>query len=241
MTQTPAPLESDVQPTPERKSSPGVWLLMLIFRLLLLGVGGVGATLVGIAIAQFYPARRQEPPLIHQVVEAAQSSLNQARTLLRDAPPAAVPTSTPSPTATGSSVVPLLTTTAQNTLMVTLPGDGLFESDQRTLRESAKPILSTIATDLQRYPGAAIRVAAHTNLQSLEAEGLEANGAEAAGRDRQLSFLQAQAVSTYLQSLLGDTYTWGAIGYGNTRPLADEDTEANRQRNRRIEITIDPR
>ncbi len=53
---------------PQRSPGWGVGLLILIFRLLLLGVGGVAAGLIGISIAQVVPGTIQEPPLLERAL-----------------------------------------------------------------------------------------------------------------------------------------------------------------------------
>jgi len=53
-----------------------------------------------------------------------------------------------------------------------------------------------------------------------------------------LSFARAEAVTRYLSNVLGEKYHWVAIGYGESRPSVDNSSDANRQRNRRIEVAI---
>lgn len=125
-------------------------------------------------------------------------------------------------------VAPATSSTDANRLMVTLPSDALFEGTQTTLRPGSDAILNSILTDLQRYPGAAIQVGAHTDNQG------------AAETDRHRSLEQAKAVQQYLSTKLGAEVHWVTVGYGHNRPLAAADTPENRQRNRRIEIMIDP-
>ena len=114
-----------------------------------------------------------------------------------------------------------------NSLMVTLPGDILFLEDRNTLRSDRQGILESIVTELQNYQGASIRIAAHTDNVGDARDNLE------------LSLQRARAVKQYLAEALGDEYKWVAVGYGESRPLAGNDTEFRRQRNRRIEIAID--
>ncbi|NKB18550.1 MAG: OmpA family protein, partial [Pseudanabaena sp. CRU_2_10] len=60
-----------------------------------------------------------------------------------------------------------------------------------------------------------------------------------ASRPLDISYQRALAVRDYLMRLRGEnSYDWIAVGYGNSRPIADNDTEAHRKSNRRIEITI---
>lgn len=128
-------------------------------------------------------------------------------------------------------VAPAVSSTADQPLLVTLPSDALFEADQAKLRPTTAAILSSILADLQRYPGASIQVAAYTDSQ------------QSPERDRQKSLEQAKAVQTYLASQFkksGKEIHWVTIGQGHNRPLAPDNSPENRQRNRRIEISITP-
>lgn len=306
---TPQPSVSQQKPP---RSSAGWGFLVFIFRLLLLGVGGSFAALLGVAIAQFYPApKTQEPPLVEKVMQGSRalwSELQQMPTTLGLTPPSAIapPTASPIPSTpslsevdrqrlqteltqiqgelanlrdrpqiaederakqslaleerirslqqqldptgfavpmvppaggtageAGQTGIPPATTrvSSRDTLMVTLPTDALFDGvgDQTTLQPNSQAILDTILTDLQRYPGATIRVAAHSDNQGSE------------GGDRARTFAQATAVEQYLSSKLGKDYYWTVAGYGHSKPLVDDATEVSRQRNRRVEVVIEPR
>jgi outer membrane protein OmpA-like peptidoglycan-associated protein len=82
--------------------------------------------------------------------------------------------------------------------------------------------------DLQRYPGAAIQVSAHTDRQDTDTNA------------QHRSLEQAKAVQQYLSTQLDSNVHWVTIGYGHSRPLVASDSLENRQRNRRIEILIKP-
>jgi len=308
MTQSSTSQASDLpKQRPVKRPSPGRGrsFLTFIFRLLLLGVSGSLAALLGIVVAQFYPGQIQEPPLVEKFMQGSQSLWRSVTRLPatwnNPASPSPVTSSSPSTETTSPSpsdspqlpappaplseadrqriqteltqlqtelqqttdrsaaatviqqrlqalqqqlnpgsgntatepdqnfIAPSTSTIANGELLkVTLPSDALFDSDQVTLRPTTTAILDSIVTDLQRYPGATIRVAGHTDSQ----------GAAAADRDR--SFQQANAVLQYLSGKLDDSYRWVAVGYGSTEPLEENTSTINRQRNRRIEIVIDP-
>jgi len=298
--------KSSITPTPDqtpaKRPSSGRSLLVLIFRLLLLGVGGIVAGLVGVAIAQFYPAPTrsvEELPLIEQIFRHSDHWLKPLRRLIPsstdDASPPALPSASPSPVSS-SPIAPSLTATerqniqtqlttlqAERTalgdrtttletqlgqpqssapletklqnlaqllsptpsaspvtapiaqvatttddLQVTLPSDALFAADQTSLRPDSQSLLTAVVYELQRYPRATIQIAAHTDAQNQATDA----------RDR--SFAQAQAIEQYLSQTLGKQYHWVVIGYGQTDPVAANDTVSNRQRNRRVEIEIEP-
>lgn len=264
------------------------FFLVSLFRLLLLGVGGSLAVLVGIAIAQFYPDQSEEPPLVEKAVRQSQNWVNQQKQAFFPTPNASIAPSPIAPTVSPSIVSPPIapspisqlppatvplspterdqlqaelaqlqaqlkglgdraaaiqnqlgssnTAAPAQSLMVTLPSDTLFDSTQTSLRPESLPILDSLISDLQRYPGATIRVSGHVDEQG------------AVEADRALSFEQAKAVKQYLTSKLGKNYQWVAIGYGHSRPLVGNTSpsgssrvsQGDRQRNRRIEIALDP-
>jgi outer membrane protein OmpA-like peptidoglycan-associated protein len=95
------------------------------------------------------------------------------------------------------------------------------------LRPEAGLILDKIVADLRDYPSSTIRIAAHSDTDG-EAED-----------NRELSYRRAKAVEQYIASALGEKYRWLVVGYGETLPLVANDTSANQQRNRRVEIAVD--
>lgn len=111
-------------------------------------------------------------------------------------------------------------------LRVTLPSDALFEDGAATLRSDASRLLAPVLADLRHYPGAQVTLATHT---------------DDLGQPQQnqvLSLRQSQALAHYLQVRLGQPYRWNPLGYGESQPLTDNSTNSNRQRNRRVEVTI---
>nr|WP_290221541.1 OmpA family protein [Trichocoleus desertorum] len=293
-------------------------LLVFMFRLLLLLVGGGFAWLGGVVAATFYPAPNPEPPLFERALRQSSAwviqikRLPQSWTRPRVSPQADTTTVDPSPTVAVSPLPPLTTaqqqqieaevtqlqTTVQSVsdrlsaletqlgtnraveplenrlailtqqlatasgtappspapiptatpaiapvanainspvaypadrLTVTLPTDLLFRAGQVGFSPETRNLLDSIVGDLRNYPGASVQVAAHTD---------DAGQPEAIP---ELAFQRAQMVQQYLASTLGNDYHWVVIGYGSAYPLAENNSAANRQRNRRIEIVIDPR
>ena len=249
--------------------SKGGFLLVSIFRLLLLGISSSLAALMGMAIAQFYPDTAQEPPIVEKALRQSQNWVSQQKQALFPTPQPSIvpsPTSPIAPTPINQLPPPstplskadrdklqaelaqlqaqlkglgdraasietqissAATETPGNALMVTLPSDTLFDATQTSLRPDSLPILDSLTSDLQRYPGATVRVSGHVDEQG------------AVEADRSRSFEQAKAIKQYLSGKLGEKYQWVAIGYGHSRPLATSTSQADRQRNRRIEIAID--
>jgi OOP family OmpA-OmpF porin len=152
-----------------------------------------------------------------------------------------IPEETPTPDiseAMGTAQISTLKTTPEPTTntqtnsqtpTVILPSDVLFEKNTSVLKSQTQAILDNLVAELRNYPSARVRINAHTD----DAGEIEEN--------RTLSFQQAQAVQTYLSAILGNQYHWIVTGYGEGEPVVTNDTEANRQRNRRIEIMIEPK
>lgn len=106
-------------------------------------------------------------------------------------------------------------------------GNIQFQADSAILLDTEKTKLDKIAEILKRYPDRDILVGGHTALAGT-----------AEGRQK-LSEERAAAVAEYLIDRGARTNTQIVVrGYGAERPLADNSTEAGREKNRRVEITI---
>ena len=103
----------------------------------------------------------------------------------------------------------------------------LFETAKATILPSSLPELQRIARYIAAY-GYKARIAGHTdNVGSAEA-------------NLQLSRERAEAVRRQLMDFGCDPQALTATGYGDTKPVASNETEAGRQLNRRVEITLLP-
>jgi OOP family OmpA-OmpF porin len=114
-------------------------------------------------------------------------------------------------------------------MQLTFDASVLFEFDRFALLPAAQSALTDAAAQIAAYANASVIVEGHTdNL------GTDAYNAK-------LSQARADAVRTFLLSrpeLKGRAIT--ARGLGSTRPVAPNDSDADRQRNRRVEIVINP-
>ena len=109
----------------------------------------------------------------------------------------------------------------------------LFDSGKAQLRRSAYPILDKVAKVLQEVPDQPVGVEGHTDNVPIKHSGWANNEA--------LSLARANAVVDYLVDKQGiDPGRLTAIGYGEERPIASNDTAVDRQKNRRVEIIILP-
>ncbi len=102
--------------------------------------------------------------------------------------------------------------------------DGLlFDSGRATIQSESFPRLDRVVEYMMHRPSVRIRVAGHTD------------NVGNPRRNQTLSQARAQAVRDYLVSHGIDGGRIEAVGYGDQRPIATNDTEEGRAQNRRIE------
>lgn len=114
----------------------------------------------------------------------------------------------------------------QDRLLVEMPGSILFDSGSYMLQYNAQQSLNRVADILLTYPETDIVVMGHTDSKGSD------------DYNRLLSESRARTVSDYLISRGVQQYRISWIGYGETMPIATNDTEQGRQRNRRVELDI---
>ncbi|HEX9873016.1 MAG TPA: OmpA family protein [Deferrimonas sp.] len=113
-------------------------------------------------------------------------------------------------------------------LAVTFKADMLFDFDSSTLKAGAYDEIARVAQVLVQYPQTAITIAGHTDSKGTEAY------------NQQLSERRAQVVKNALAGQGVNPGRLSVVGYGESRPIADNSTESGRQLNRRVVITIVP-
>ena len=116
----------------------------------------------------------------------------------------------------------------QDILAITLKSDFSFDFDSAVIKPGAEDEIARIAAVLIKYPQTNISIEGHT----------DSKGAEEYNMD--LSTRRAEAVKT---SLIGRGLAPSrlrTLGFGESKPLATNDTEAGRQINRRVRIVIEP-
>ena len=101
-----------------------------------------------------------------------------------------------------------------------------FDSGSARLDMRNSPLLDSIVDIVNRCPGMVIEVAGHT-----DSDG-------AAEMNQRLSEARARSVSQYLMVQGIPPARIVSIGHGQTRPIAPNDSAANKLRNRRIEFAV---
>lgn len=113
-------------------------------------------------------------------------------------------------------------------LAVTFKSDVLFPYDSYALKPGSYDELGRVAKVLNQYPQTNITVAGHTDSKGSD----EYN--------QTLSEKRADVVKNALAGMGVNPSRMTAVGHGESKPVADNTTEAGRQLNRRVEIVINP-
>ncbi|MEN7341715.1 MAG: OmpA family protein [Pseudomonadota bacterium] len=114
---------------------------------------------------------------------------------------------------------------------VTLRLVGLsFASGQAAISPELYPLLEKVEKAINVFPRSTIAIEGHT----------DSYGGDQTNQD--LSQSRADAVEQYmLNAMRIPSNRLSAIGYGETRPIANNETSQGRARNRRIDIVLEPR
>jgi len=99
-----------------------------------------------------------------------------------------------------------------------------FEFDSATLTMGAEQILDDVADKLRANSNVRVRIEGHT----------DSMGSEAYNQD--LSQARADSVADYLMRQGVDAERMRTVGYGESQPVASNDTDAGRAENRRVEL-----
>jgi len=119
-------------------------------------------------------------------------------------------------------------TNTGNELIVTLPEAITFETASTYVRPSLQDDLQRLAVNLQQYPNSTVDVVGHTD------------SVGDTGYNQNLSARRAESVSAVLRRNGVSNARIRAYGRGEGSPIAGNDTNAGRAKNRRVEIVIRP-
>ena len=104
-----------------------------------------------------------------------------------------------------------------------------FESGQSNVDPEYQPLLAKVRDAVEVFPRSQVIVEGHTDSYGSD------------GANMALSRTRAESVGQYLSTELNiASFRISAVGYGETRPIANNETPQGRTRNRRIDILIEP-
>jgi outer membrane protein OmpA-like peptidoglycan-associated protein len=119
-------------------------------------------------------------------------------------------------------------TRSGDNITLNMPGNITFATNSADLNANFFDVLNSVTLVVNEFDQTVIEVAGHTDSTG------------ATEYNQQLSERRARAVAAYLggRSVLPDRII--AVGMGEVRPLATNDTDGGRQQNRRVELTLVP-
>ena len=110
---------------------------------------------------------------------------------------------------------------------VELPADVLFDFDKADVRSDAAQALAQLATLIRAYPTGGATLEGHTDSKGDDAY------------NQRLSERRAESVERWLVEREGiDAGRLTPRGWGERKPVASNEDDAGRQRNRRVEVVI---
>jgi outer membrane protein OmpA-like peptidoglycan-associated protein len=113
-------------------------------------------------------------------------------------------------------------------ITLNMPGNVTFAFGSADLNASFFEVLNSVALVVNEYNQTVIEVAGHTDNVGTDAA------------NQSLSERRAAAVASYLGTRNVRTDRIITVGEGERRPVATNDTDAGRQQNRRVELTLVP-
>lgn len=111
-------------------------------------------------------------------------------------------------------------------IKITFDSGILFDVDKASLRWEARENLGELARILNKYENTNILIEGHTDATGSEEYNLE------------LSRKRARSVANEIASRKVDPTRFTIMGYGESQPVAPNETAEGRQQNRRVELAI---
>ena len=111
-------------------------------------------------------------------------------------------------------------------IKVTLKSGLLFDTGKSVLKPAAQADLEQLAVTLNKYSGTVLLIEGHADSQGAE------------DYNQKLSEARAHAVASFLARSGVDISRFTILGYGESQPVASNDTPEGRAQNRRVEIAI---
>ncbi|MBB4080820.1 outer membrane protein OmpA-like peptidoglycan-associated protein [Lewinella aquimaris] len=111
---------------------------------------------------------------------------------------------------------------------ITFDSGVLFAFGKYSLTDASRIELQKMADVFKKYPDTNIKIDGHTDNVGSD------------NSNQRLSEQRAASVADYLTSLGIDRTRMTTEGFGETRPVETNDTDAGRQANRRVEVAITP-
>lgn len=115
-----------------------------------------------------------------------------------------------------------------NTIELNMPGNLTFETDSSNIQSNFYSTLNAVGKVFQEFDDTNVRIAGHT----------DSTGSDS--YNQTLSEKRASSVASYLVNQGVARERMQVLGWGESKPIASNETPAGRQQNRRVEIEIVP-
>ncbi|MDO6525951.1 OmpA family protein [Motilimonas sp. 1_MG-2023] len=119
-------------------------------------------------------------------------------------------------------------TRAGDTIILNMPNAITFDVNQSNLKQSAMPVLDSVLLVLKEFDKTRVNVLGHTDSTG------------SANYNQTLSEQRAASVADYLLRNQLPSARVSTLGYGEARPIADNNTASGREQNRRVELVLSP-
>lgn len=113
-------------------------------------------------------------------------------------------------------------------IILNMPGNITFATDSYMVRDDFAPVLDSVAEVLKEYESTMIQVGGHT----------DSTGSH--NYNMLLSKQRAQSVSDLLAGFGVEAVRMDVVGFGETQPVASNNSDAGRAANRRVELILIP-
>lgn len=115
-----------------------------------------------------------------------------------------------------------------DTIRLQAPENITFDTGRADVKPQFQPVLSRLSQSIQQYPDTIVQIEGHTDSTG------------AASFNQTLSENRAESVRSYMTQRGVESNRLIAVGYGASRPVADNGTPQGRAQNRRVEVLIVP-
>lgn len=119
-------------------------------------------------------------------------------------------------------------TRAGDQIILNMPSDITFGIDQDDIKPGFYQTLNSVALVLKKFNQTLVDVYGHTDSTGSDQHNFD------------LSQRRALSVANYLNAQGVDQRRFAVTGFGETRPIASNDTDSGRAQNRRVEIQLSP-
>lgn len=115
-----------------------------------------------------------------------------------------------------------------DSIRLSIPGNITFGSDSASIVTDFYPVLNDVAKVLNRYEKTKLSIEGHTDSQGDETY------------NQNLSMMRANSVANYLESTSVLPGRLQTLGFGESQPVASNESAQDRSKNRRVELRIIP-